>query len=85
VLTKFGPPHPRPGAPPSLFVLQSAVRLFDEIQAADAAPSAPVKAAVGDLQNKTGPMLELWKRLHDVDLPALNQELRRAGLPEIKM
>jgi photosystem II stability/assembly factor-like uncharacterized protein len=84
-LMKFGPPHPRPGAPPSLFVLQSAVRLFDEIQAADAAPTAPVKLAVADLQTKIAPTMELWKQLHDVDLPALNEQLRNAGLPEIKI
>jgi photosystem II stability/assembly factor-like uncharacterized protein len=85
MLMKFGPPHPRPGAPPSLFVLQSAVRLFDEIQAADAAPTAPVKVAVADLQTKIAPTMELWKQLHDVDLPALNERLRNAGLPEIKI
>ena len=28
-LMKFGPPHPRPGAPPSLFVLDSTTHLFD--------------------------------------------------------
>jgi photosystem II stability/assembly factor-like uncharacterized protein len=84
-LMKFGPPHPRPGAPPSLFVLQSAVRLFDEIQAADSGPTAPVKVAVADLQTKIAPTMELWKQLHDVDLPALNEQLRNAGLPEIKI
>ena len=84
-LGKFGPPHPRPGAPPSLFVLQSAVRLFDEIQAADAASTAPVKAAVANLQTKIAPTMELWKQLHDVDVPALNEQLRSAGLPEIKI
>jgi photosystem II stability/assembly factor-like uncharacterized protein len=84
-LAKFGPPHPRPGAPPSLFVLQSAVRLFDEIQAADAAPTAAVKTTVADLQTKSPPMLELWKKLLDVDLPTLNAQLRSAGLPKIKI
>ena len=38
-LMKFGPPHPRPGAPPSLFVLESTTRLFNDIQGADAAPT----------------------------------------------
>lgn len=78
-LTKFGPPHPRPGAPPSLFVLESATRLFNEIQGADAAPTAAVKAAVADLQTKVGPMLDAWRKLLDVDLPALNQQLKQAG------
>jgi hypothetical protein len=45
-LTQFGPPHPRPGAPPSLFVLESTERLFNEIQGVGAAPRAAAKAAV---------------------------------------
>ena len=83
-LMQFGPPHQRPGAPPSLFVLDSAVRLFDEIQNADAAPTAPVKAAVADLQTKVDPMMEEWQKLLGSDLPALNQQLKSAGFVEIK-
>ncbi len=52
-LAQFGPPHPRPGAPPSLFVLESTERLFNEIQGADAAPTAAVKAAVADVREKS--------------------------------
>jgi photosystem II stability/assembly factor-like uncharacterized protein len=84
-LTKFGPPHPRPGAPPSLFVLQSAVRLFNELQGSDAAPTAAVKAAVSDIQTKITPTMEAWKKLTEVDLPALNQQLKASGFPEIKI
>jgi photosystem II stability/assembly factor-like uncharacterized protein len=84
ILTKFGPPHPRPGAPPSLFVLQSTTRLFDEIQGADAAPTAAVKAAAADLQTKVGPAMDAWRNLVDIDLPTLNQQLKQAGFPEIK-
>jgi hypothetical protein len=84
-LTKFGPPHPRPGAPPSLFVLESVTRLFNEIQGADAAPTAAVKAATADVQTKVGPMMDAWQKLNDVDLPALNQQLKQAGFEEIKL
>ena len=84
ILMKFGPPHPRPGAPPSLFVLQSATRLFDEIQGADSAPTASIKSAVGDLRTKIGPMMDAWQKLQDVDLPGLNQQLKQAGFDEIK-
>jgi photosystem II stability/assembly factor-like uncharacterized protein len=83
-LTKFGPPHPRPGAPPSLFVLESTTRLFDEIEAADAAPTAATKAAVTDLKTKVGSMMDAWRKLLEFDLPALNQQLKQAGFPEIK-
>jgi len=83
-LTKFGPPHPRPGAPPSLFVLESTTRLFNDIQGADAAPTAAVKIAVTDIETKVEPMMDGWHKLLESDLPALNQELKRAGCPEIK-
>jgi photosystem II stability/assembly factor-like uncharacterized protein len=83
-LMKFGPPHPQPGAPPSLFVLESTTRLFNDIQGADAAPTAAVKDAVADLQTKVGPMMDAWHKLLESDLPALNQQLKQAGFLEIK-
>jgi len=83
-LTKFGPPHPRPGAPPSLFVLESTTRMFNDIQGADAAPTAAIKDAIADLQIKVGPMMDGWHKLLESDLPTLNQQLKQAGFPEIK-
>jgi len=83
-LMRFGAPHPRPDAPPSLFVLESTTRLFNDIQGADAAPTAAVKAAIADLETKVGRMMELWHKLLESDLPALNQQLKQTGFPEIK-
>ncbi len=83
-LTKFGPPDPRPGAPPSLFVLESTTRLFNEIEGADAAPTAAVKNAVADLETTVGPMMNAWQKLLEADLPVLKQQLKQAGFPEIK-
>jgi photosystem II stability/assembly factor-like uncharacterized protein len=82
-LTQFGPPHPRPGAPPSVFVLESTERLFNEIQGADAAPTAAVKAAVADVREKVGPLMQAWRKLLDSDLPALNQQLKQAGFSKV--
>ena len=82
-LAQFGPPHPRPGAPPSLFVLESTERLFNEIQGADAAPTAAVKAAVADVQKEVGPLMQAWRKLLESDLPALNQQLKQAGFSEV--
>jgi hypothetical protein len=83
-LTKFGPPHPRPGASPSFFVLDSTRRLFNEIESSDAAPTAVVKATVADLDTKIGQIMDAWKQLLESDVPALNQQLKQAGFPEIK-
>ena len=84
ILMKFGPPHPRPGAPPSLFVLGSTTHLFDDIQDADAAPTMATKAAIEDLEAKAGATMDAWRKLLESDLPALNQQLKQAGFPEIK-
>ena len=83
-LMKFGPPHPRPGAPPSFFVLDSTTHLFDDIQGADAAPTTATKAAATDLETKVGAAIEAWRKLLDSDVPALNQQLKQAGFPDIK-
>jgi hypothetical protein len=83
-LRTFGPPHPRQGAQPSFFVLESTTQLFDEVQGADAAPTAATKAAVADLETKVGSTIEAWQKLLESDLRALNQELKQAGFPEIK-
>jgi photosystem II stability/assembly factor-like uncharacterized protein len=83
-LMKFGPPHPRPGAPPSFFVLEATTRLFNDTQAADAAPTAAIKSAVADIEPKIGPVMDAWRQLLESDLPALNQQLKQAGFPEIK-
>jgi photosystem II stability/assembly factor-like uncharacterized protein len=84
ILMKFGPPHPRPGAPPSFFVLDSTTHLFDDIQDADAAPTAATKAAAADLDTKVGAVMDAWQKLLESDLPALNRQLKQAGFPEIK-
>ena len=83
-LKEFGPPRPRPGAPPSFFLVESAAELFEQIQAADAAPTAAVKEAATDLQSKSGPLAASWQRVLERDLPALNQELKSSGFPEIE-
>jgi hypothetical protein len=64
-------------------VLESATRLFNEIQGGDAAPTAAVKAAVADLETKVGPMMDAWDKLLESDLPALNQQLKQGGFSEL--
>ena len=61
------------------------MHLFDDIQGADAAPTAATKSAATDLETKVGPILDTWRKLLESDLPALNQQLTEAGFPEIKI
>jgi hypothetical protein len=84
-LMKFGPPHPRPGASPSFFVFDSTTRLFEDIQSSDAVPTAATKAAAADLETKVGAIMEAWRKLLESHLPALDQQLKQAGFPEIKI
>jgi hypothetical protein len=44
-----------------------------------------VTAAPANVQTKVGPMMAAWQKLNDVDLPALNQQLKEAGFEEIKL
>jgi hypothetical protein len=43
-----------------------------------------VRAAVVDLETKIGKVMDAWRQLLESDLPELNQQLKQAGLPEIK-
>ena len=79
-LMKFGPPHPRPGAPPSLFVLDSTKQLFNEIEVADAAPTAATKAAVADLETKVGPMMDAWQQITGVRSSRVESTTEASGI-----
>ncbi len=79
-LKGLGPPNPRPEAHLSLSALDSARRLFDEIQRADAAPTKRVKAAVNAIRALAASTTESWKQIMSQDLPALDRELQKSGL-----
>jgi photosystem II stability/assembly factor-like uncharacterized protein len=79
-LQELGPPHPRPGAPPSLHALDSVKSLFQEIQGVDAPVTDRVKTAVGDVGLQSASLIERWKQIVAHDLPALDNELKAAGL-----
>lgn len=84
-LKELGPPHPRPGAPPSLYVLDSVRRLFDDLQAVDAGPTPAVRAAVAAIQLQAKSFPEQWNKIVAKDLPVLNEQLKAAGLTEIHL
>jgi photosystem II stability/assembly factor-like uncharacterized protein len=82
-IKELGPPNPRPGAPPSLHALDSAKSLFEQIQGVDAPPTDRAKAAVNDVRLQATSLIERWRNILAIDLPALNNELQPAGLPPI--
>jgi photosystem II stability/assembly factor-like uncharacterized protein len=79
----------RPGAgtePPTLGGLKTKfLTLFGVFQEADVAPSTQAAAAVADLQKQLPPLMDRWNALKAQDVPALNQQLKGANLPELKL
>jgi hypothetical protein len=79
----------RPGAgtePPTLGGLKTKfLTLFGVFQEADVAPSTQASAAVADLQKQLPPLMDRWKAMQAQDIPALNQQLKNANLPELKV
>ncbi len=68
----------------SLGALRGAlVGLMRTVNGADVAPTSQVEATATDLHGQVAPMLGRWGALQQTDLPALNQQLRAATLPEV--
>ncbi|MDD5544110.1 MAG: glycoside hydrolase [Acidobacteriia bacterium] len=60
-------------------------QLLDVVEGADATPTTQATAAVTEIQKIVSAQLARWGELKQKDVPALNAELRKAGLPEITM
>ena len=61
------------------------VSLLEVLQEADAAPTAAMTATFEDLRKSLDAVLARWEELEKRELPALNEELRKAGLPAIEL
>jgi photosystem II stability/assembly factor-like uncharacterized protein len=59
--------------------------LLGVLQEADAAPTSQAVSAVDELKQQIPPLLQRWQAIQSQDVPALNQRLKNAGLPEIKL
>lgn len=51
---------------------------------ADAAPTSQATAVFGELRAALESLLAVWKNAKEQDLPALNKQLKEAGLPEVE-
>ena len=60
------------------------IALMGQLQQADVAPTQPQIAAIAERRKAVAPALERWQELLKTDLPALNQQLKSAGAPELK-
>ena len=79
----------RPGAgnqPPTLGLMRARyLGLLGVLQEADVAPTTQAAAAVTELDQQLAPLLGSWQQIKAHDLPTLNQQLKSANLPELKL
>jgi len=57
--------------------------LFGLIEEADVAPTTQIAAAVPEVVKDSRAVQDSWRAIKSTDLPAINQELRTAGLSPI--
>ena len=57
--------------------------MFDTLQSADVAPTAPQVAAAAETQGKVQPVLARWNQFKAKQLPAINTRLQSANLPAL--
>ena len=76
---------PTAAGPPTVASVITRLRtLFNIIQGVDMAPTTQVVAAVPEVRNDAQSLAVRWQEVETKDLPALNQQLRAAGLPILK-
>jgi photosystem II stability/assembly factor-like uncharacterized protein len=72
--------------PPTLGLMRARyLALLGVLQEADVAPTTQASAAVTELDQQVAPLLQSWQQIKSHDLPALNQQLKSANLPELKL
>jgi hypothetical protein len=59
--------------------------LLVAVDGSDAAPTTQQEAAAQQLERRLAGLLARWQELRSRDLPALDQELERAGLPPLRL
>lgn len=78
----FAPPSPKPTLNRAN---GEASALYGAVARADATPTAPQMSAATEAEKGFEAVSKQWKQILTVDLPALNEQLRGANLPEIHL
>ncbi len=79
------PPQGQQPAFESLNIVRAGlIALMDQLQQADVAPTQPQIVAIAERRRAVAPAMERWQELLKNDLPAVNQQLKAAGAPELK-
>jgi uncharacterized protein involved in exopolysaccharide biosynthesis len=79
--------RPGPGSDtPTLSGLRTKyAALFGILQEVDEAPTTQAQAALLEIERQLPPLLQQWQEVKNKELPALNQKLRDANQPELKL
>ncbi len=79
--------RPGPGnEPPSLGGMRARLlTLHGVMQEVDAAPTSQATSAVGELEQQIPTLMQRWEAIKSQDVPALNTQLKSAGLPAIQL
>jgi len=75
----------RPGAQLSLGVVDRVSTLFGRLQEVDAGPTANVEAATAQVVDNSRSIIERWKVIEANDIPAIKQQFKINGLPELNL
>jgi hypothetical protein len=59
--------------------------LYGGVDSADAAPTTAQVAAMTTVDHDFSSVMARWRALTQTDLPALNRQLRAAGVPELRL
>ena len=81
---KEGRPNPLVPTPDTFRSVRGRLStLLTQLQSADVAPTSQQAAAVADRHKAVTDLLRRWEQFKDSEIPALNQQLRQAHLPEV--
>ena len=60
-------------------------QLLTNVDSADAAPTTQQAAMFGELDTALREQLDHWQEIKNKDVPALNEQLKKAGAAEVKV
>jgi hypothetical protein len=79
------PPAGKPKAPTLSGLNGNVSTLYGMAGMADTPPTAALTTATGAAERDLAPLMKRWEAIKTSDVPALNQQLREAKLPELKL
>jgi photosystem II stability/assembly factor-like uncharacterized protein len=80
-----GPPRVRPNVVTLGQLSGDLIRVLEILQGADEVPTTQAVHAVGEARQSLAELLTRWGELKDKEIKSLNEQLRQANLPELRL